>query len=82
MFVLCLLSADQNVSSQLQLQHHAGLPVVMFLAVMVMDSPSENVSTMDSLLEVVLVMVSYYRNKKVTRPLYPQTGSHEKPGLP
>lgn len=67
---------------QLQLQHHAGLPVVMFLAVMVIDSPSENVSTMNSLLKVVLVMVSYYRNKKVIRTLYPQTGNDEKPGLP
>jgi hypothetical protein len=41
---LCLLPADQVAHCQLLLQHHACLPAVMLPTMLIMDSPSENVS--------------------------------------
>ena len=41
------LLADQNADSELY-QHHAGLPAAMSSTMVVLDSPSENVSQINS----------------------------------
>lgn len=41
---LCHVFVDQDVCSLLLHQHHAYLPAVVLLAIMIMDSPSETVS--------------------------------------
>lgn len=60
----CLVVPSQDVSSQL-LPGHAGLPAAILPTTMIMHTPSETASPKQFLLQVALVVVSYYSNRRV-----------------